>query len=207
MRRSRTSWSRTGAFALDETATHLTTHPRLTLETPMLESAALVLEHADLEKQARRPRGSATRTRCASSTSVPRWHRPWPRTTRGTRPRATSPPRASLAKEDEGFAEEVPALEATLAAAQEKPAPAAHPARPGRRPRRHPRGQGRRGRRRVGPVRRRPTADVPALCRAPRLEDRFPIDATESDLGGYKDVQVAIKAKGTPEPGEALGRG
>jgi len=29
------------------------------------------------------------------------------------------------------------------------------------------------------------------------------IDATESDLGGYKDVQVAIKAKGTPEPGDA----
>ena len=29
------------------------------------------------------------------------------------------------------------------------------------------------------------------------------IDATESDLGGYKDVQVAVKAKGTPEPGDA----
>ena len=29
------------------------------------------------------------------------------------------------------------------------------------------------------------------------------IDATESDLGGYKDVQVAVKAKGSPEPGEA----
>ncbi|MEO7070174.1 MAG: peptide chain release factor 1 [Nostocoides sp.] len=29
------------------------------------------------------------------------------------------------------------------------------------------------------------------------------IDATESDLGGYKDVQVAIKSKGTPQPGEA----
>jgi peptide chain release factor 1 len=29
------------------------------------------------------------------------------------------------------------------------------------------------------------------------------IDATESDLGGYKDVQVAVKAKGTPQPGEA----
>jgi peptide chain release factor 1 len=29
------------------------------------------------------------------------------------------------------------------------------------------------------------------------------IDATESDLGGYKDVQVAIKAKGTPNPGDA----
>ena len=29
------------------------------------------------------------------------------------------------------------------------------------------------------------------------------LDATESDLGGYKDVQVAIKAKGSPESGEA----
>jgi peptide chain release factor 1 len=29
------------------------------------------------------------------------------------------------------------------------------------------------------------------------------IDATGSDLGGYKDVQVAVKAKGTPEPGDA----
>ncbi len=29
------------------------------------------------------------------------------------------------------------------------------------------------------------------------------IDATESDLGGYKDVQVAIKSKGPPQPGEA----
>ncbi|HEY3534813.1 MAG TPA: peptide chain release factor-like protein, partial [Pedococcus sp.] len=29
------------------------------------------------------------------------------------------------------------------------------------------------------------------------------IDATESDLGGYKDVRVGVKAKGTPQPGEA----
>ncbi|MFZ5847054.1 MAG: peptide chain release factor 1 [Actinomycetota bacterium] len=29
------------------------------------------------------------------------------------------------------------------------------------------------------------------------------IDAAESDLGGYKSVTVAVKAKGTPEPGEA----
>jgi peptide chain release factor 1 len=28
------------------------------------------------------------------------------------------------------------------------------------------------------------------------------LDATESDLGGYKSVTVAVKAKGTPEPGE-----
>jgi peptide chain release factor 1 len=29
------------------------------------------------------------------------------------------------------------------------------------------------------------------------------LDATESDLGGYKSVTVAVKAKGTPEPGTA----
>jgi peptide chain release factor 1 len=29
------------------------------------------------------------------------------------------------------------------------------------------------------------------------------LDATESDLGGYKSVTVAVKAKGTPEPGAA----
>jgi len=29
------------------------------------------------------------------------------------------------------------------------------------------------------------------------------LDATESDLGGYKSVTIAVKAKGSPEPGEA----
>lgn len=29
------------------------------------------------------------------------------------------------------------------------------------------------------------------------------IDATESDLGGYKDIRIAVKAKGTAEPGDA----
>ena len=29
------------------------------------------------------------------------------------------------------------------------------------------------------------------------------LDSTESDLGGYKSVTIAVKAKGTPEPGEA----
>ncbi|GGB71996.1 peptide chain release factor 1 [Knoellia flava TL1] len=28
------------------------------------------------------------------------------------------------------------------------------------------------------------------------------IDATETDLGGYKDVQVSVKARGNPQPGE-----
>jgi peptide chain release factor 1 len=29
------------------------------------------------------------------------------------------------------------------------------------------------------------------------------LDANESDLGGYKDVSIAVKARGTPEPGSA----
>lgn len=29
------------------------------------------------------------------------------------------------------------------------------------------------------------------------------LDATESDLGGYKDISVAIKSKGVPEPGQS----
>jgi peptide chain release factor 1 len=30
------------------------------------------------------------------------------------------------------------------------------------------------------------------------------LDATESDLGGYKDVSVAVKARGAPQPGEGV---
>jgi peptide chain release factor 1 len=30
------------------------------------------------------------------------------------------------------------------------------------------------------------------------------LDATESDLGGYKDVSVAVKSRGTPAPGEGV---
>ncbi|MCU1674847.1 MAG: prfA, partial [Frankiales bacterium] len=30
------------------------------------------------------------------------------------------------------------------------------------------------------------------------------LDATESDLGGYKDASIAIKAKGTPAPGQGV---
>ncbi len=30
------------------------------------------------------------------------------------------------------------------------------------------------------------------------------LDSTDSDLGGYKDVSVAVKARGTPEPGQGI---
>ena len=29
------------------------------------------------------------------------------------------------------------------------------------------------------------------------------IDVTESDLGGYKDISIAVKSKGNPEPGKS----
>jgi len=38
-------------------------------------------------------------------------------------------------------------------------------------------------------------------------EDQI-LDVNESDLGGYKDVQVAVKAKSNHDPGQGcLGRG
>jgi peptide chain release factor 1 len=30
------------------------------------------------------------------------------------------------------------------------------------------------------------------------------LDSTESDLGGYKDVSVAVKSRGTPQPGQGV---
>src|SRR3954447_16499989 len=30
------------------------------------------------------------------------------------------------------------------------------------------------------------------------------IEATETDMGGYKDVQLAVKSRGTPEPGQGV---
>ena len=107
-----------------------------------------------------------------------------------------------LAKEDEGFAEEVPALEATLAATQEKLRRLLIPRDPDD------------DRDVILEVKAGEGGDESALFAGDllRMYLRYAerrgwktelIDATESDLGGYKDVQVAIKAKGTPEPGEA----
>ena len=187
-----------------ETATHLTTHPRLTLETPMLESAAaLVLEHADLEKQLADPEvfGDQDKVRklnkryAALAPTVAAYHA-W-HAAQGDLAAARE-----LAKEDEGFAEEVPALEATLAAAQEKLRRLLIPRDPDD------------DRDVILEVKAGEGGDESALFAGDllRMYLRYAerrgwktelIDATESDLGGYKDVQVAIKAKGTPEPGEA----
>lgn len=170
----------------------------------MLESAAaLVQEHADLERQLADPEVFADQDRvrklnkryAALAPTVAAYHA-W---------HAAQDDLAAareLAKEDEGFAEEVPTLEATLAAAQEKLRRLLIPRDPDD------------DRDVILEVKAGEGGDESALFAGDllRMYLRYAerrgwktelIDATESDLGGYKDVQVAVKAKGTPEPGEA----
>jgi peptide chain release factor 1 len=170
----------------------------------MLESAAaLVQEHADLEKQLADPEvfGDQDKVRklnkryAALAPTVAAYHA-W---------HAAQDDLAAareLAKEDEGFAEEVPALEATLVAAQEKLRRLLIPRDPDD------------DRDIILEVKAGEGGDESALFAGDllRMYLRYAerrgwktelIDATESDLGGYKDVQVAVKAKGNPEPGEA----
>jgi peptide chain release factor 1 len=170
----------------------------------MLESAAaLVQEHADLEKQLADPEvfGDQDKVRklnkryAALAPTVAAYHA-WHA--------ATDDLAAAreLAKEDEGFAAEVPSLEATLHAAEEKLRRLLVPRDPDD------------DRDIILEVKAGEGGDESALFAGDllRMYLRYAerrgwktelIDATESDLGGYKDVQVAVKAKGTPEPGEA----
>lgn len=170
----------------------------------MLESAAaLVQEHADLEKQLADPEvfGDQDKVRklnkryAALAPTVAAYHA-WHA--------ATDDLAAAreLAKEDEGFAAEVPSLEATLHAAEEKLRRLLVPRDPDD------------DRDVILEVKAGEGGDESALFAGDllRMYLRYAerrgwktelIDATESDLGGYKDVQVAIKAKGTPEPGDA----
>jgi peptide chain release factor 1 len=170
----------------------------------MLESAAaLVQEHADLEKQLADPGvfGDQNLVRklnkryAALAPTVAAYHA-WHA--------ATDDLAAAreLAQEDEGFAAEVPGLEATLAAAEEKLRRMLVPRDPDD------------DRDVILEVKAGEGGDESALFAGDllRMYLRYAerrgwktelIDATESDLGGYKDVQVAVKAKGTPAPGEA----
>jgi peptide chain release factor 1 len=170
----------------------------------MLESAAsLVQEHADLEKQLADPAvfGDQDKVRklnkryAALAPTVAAYHA-W-HTAQDDLAAARE-----LAKEDEGFAAEVPSLEATLHAAEEKLRRLLVPRDPDD------------DRDIILEVKAGEGGDESALFAGDllRMYLRYAerrgwktelIDATESDLGGYKDVQVAIKAKGTPEPGDA----
>ncbi|GAB3444572.1 peptide chain release factor 1 [Phycicoccus ginsengisoli] len=170
----------------------------------MLESAAaLVQEHAELEKELADPAvfGDQDKVRqlnkryAALAPTVAAYHA-W-HTAQDDLAAARE-----LATEDASFAEEVPALEQTLAAAEEKLRRLLVPR------------DSDDDRDIILEVKAGEGGDESALFAGDllRMYLRYAerrgwrtevIDATESDLGGYKDVQVAIKAKGTPEPGEA----
>ncbi len=170
----------------------------------MLESAAaLVQEHADLEKQLADPAVHAdqdvvrklNKRYAALAPTVAAdhaWH-----AAKGDRGAARE-----LAKEDADFAEELPALEANLAAAEDKLRRLLIPRDPDD------------DRDVILEVKAGEGGEESALFAGDllRMYLRYAerrgwktelIGATESDLGGYKDVQLAVKAKGTPQPGEA----
>src|SRR5512143_3313733 len=165
----------------------------------MLESAsALVQEHADLEKQLADPAvfGDQDKVRklnkryAALAPTVAAYHA-W---------HAAMDDLAAareLAKEDEGFAAEVPSLDATLPAAEEKLRRLLIPRDPDD------------DRDIILEVKAGEGGDESALFAGDllRMYLRYAEqrgwkaeieDATESDLGGFKDVRVSIRAKGTP---------
>ena len=170
----------------------------------MLESAAaLVQEHADLERQLADPEvfGDQDLVRklnkryAALAPTVAAYHA-WHA--------ATDDLAAAreLATEDEGFAAEVPGLEARLAETEDVLRRLLIPRDPDD------------DRDVILEVKAGEGGEESALFAGDllRMYLRYAerrgwktevIDATESDLGGYKDVQVAVKAKGTPQPGEA----
>ena len=170
----------------------------------MLESAAaLVQEHADLEQQLADPEvfGDQDLVRrlnkryAALGPTVAAYHA-WHA--------ATDDLAAAreMAKEDEELAAEVPALQATLEAAEDKLRRLLVPRDPDD------------DRDVILEVKAGEGGEESALFAGDllRMYLRYAelrgwktelIDATESDLGGYKDVRMAVKAKGTPQPGEA----
>ncbi|MEP6854666.1 MAG: peptide chain release factor 1 [Pedococcus sp.] len=170
----------------------------------MLESAAaLVQEHADLEQQLADPEvfGDQDLVRrlnkryAALGPTVAAYHA-WHL--------ATDDLAAAreLAKDDEGFAAEVPSLEATFEAAEDKLRRLLVPRDPDD------------DRDVILEVKAGEGGEESALFAGDllRMYLRYAerrgwktelIDATESDLGGYKDVRMAVKAKGTPHPGDA----
>jgi peptide chain release factor 1 len=105
-----------------------------------------------------------------------------------------------MAAEDEAFASEIPGLEETLAAAEEKLEELVVPRDP------HT------DRDLIMEIKAGAGGDESALFAGDllRMYQRYAekrgwkteiIDVTESELGGYKDLTMAIKAKGVPEPG------
>jgi peptide chain release factor 1 len=105
-----------------------------------------------------------------------------------------------MAQEDESFASEIPAMEASVDAAADKLEELLLPRDPND------------DRDVIIEVKAGAGGDESALFAGDlvRMYQRYAekrnwkveiIDMTESDLGGYKDISMAIKSKGTPEPG------
>jgi peptide chain release factor 1 len=105
-----------------------------------------------------------------------------------------------MAQEDESFASEIPAMEASVEAAADKLEELLLPRDPND------------DRDVIIEVKAGAGGDESALFAGDlvRMYQRYAekrnwkveiIDMTESDLGGYKDISMAIKSKGTPEPG------
>ena len=156
----------------------------------------LLAEHADARGAAGRP-GRARRPGARPA----RWGAATPSSARSSTPHRELDAAGDdleaareLAAEDASFAAEVPALEAPTGELEPSGCASCCCRGPRRRQGRHPRGQGGGGRRGVGPVRRRPAADVPALRRAAGWKTEV-LDADRADLGGYKDVTVAVKSR------------
>ena len=133
-------------------------------------------EYADLERQLADPDVHADQAaarqlgrRYAELTPVVRAYRDWLAASRRPRGRPRAGRRGPVVRRRGR-----PRSSGARETAAEELRGAARAARPERRQGRDPRDQGGRGRRGVGPVRRRPAADVPALRRAPRLEHRGP---------------------------------
>ena len=170
----------------------------------MLESAAaLVEEHAALERRLADPAVHADQDavrklnkRYAALAPTVAAYRAW---------QAAQEDLAAgreLAGEDAGFAEELPALEGSLASAEDKLRRLLIPRDPDD------------DRDVILEVKAGEGGEESALFAGDllRMYLRYAerrgwktelIGATESDLGGYKDAQLAVKAKGTAEPGEA----
>ncbi len=170
----------------------------------MLESAAaLVAEHAALEREMADPEVAADQTRlrevskryAALAPTVAAYHA-W----HAAQDDLTTA--RELARDDAGFAEEVPSMEAAAAEAEDRLRRLLVPRDPDD------------DRDVILEVKAGEGGEESALFAGDllRMYLRYAerrgwktevIDATESDLGGYKDVQVAVKAKGTRQPGEA----
>jgi len=163
----------------------------------------LVAEHAELEQRMGDPAVHADQSlakklgqRYAELTAIVRTYRDWQQTT-GDLEAARE-----LAHEDETFAAEVETLQTRLAELNERLQRLLVPRDPAD------------AKDVIVEIKGGEGGEESALFAGDllRMYSRFAehhgwkteiLDATESSLGGYKSVTMAVKAKGTPEPGEA----